>query len=71
MPNPVAPPPERTIEVLLKNSALMFDVAESQRTMAVKVARAAGWTYERIGEYIDRTHPAVRAIALTDERVAA
>jgi uncharacterized alpha-E superfamily protein len=60
-------PTEHTLEALLKNAALMFDIAETQRTMAVKVARANGWTYERIGEYINRTHPVARTLALSQE----
>jgi hypothetical protein len=64
-------PGQQAIETLLTNAALMCDITDEQRTNAVKVARAAGWTLQDIGKLIGRSHPAVRSIALREDQEGA
>jgi hypothetical protein len=67
----VTQPTDHAIETLLTNAALMCDITDEQRTNAVKVARAAGWTLQDIGKLIGRSHPAVRSIALREDQEGA
>jgi hypothetical protein len=45
----------------------MFDVVTTQRKTAVKVAYAAGWTYEHIAATIGRSYPSTRALVLSSD----
>jgi hypothetical protein len=53
---------DTTVARILQNAALMYDIANSQRRHAVEIARANGWTYERIAPEIGRSYPAARAL---------
>jgi hypothetical protein len=59
-----ATPGDRAIELGLQNSALMYDIGDRQRRNMARIARAQGFTIERIAEHIGRSYTATRALLL-------